>query len=823
MSNMDSEKFDLLRKQTEELLQNQPDLASRMPADILDLIDELKVRNAELEIQNKGLQLAQKEISRLHQEYENLYEFAPCGYMTLDDEGVVSRVNLTGVRLLGNSKAHIMKSPLGRFLDPEWEDAYQEARKRCEETGEKQSVELGFKSENGSPLWVMAEIEAQQDKSGKTILWQMAFVDITGQKIADATLRESEQRFSAIFENMSSGVAVYRPIDGGKDFVFMGFNPAAERISRITKEKVLGNRLMAIFPNMVRSSLPGALKRVWETGIEEYLPPFYYEDENRKGWRENRIYKLPTGEVVALFDDVTARVSAEEALRESEEEHRLLVEHQTDLLVKIDADGIFHFVSPSYCKMFGRTEDELLGQHLMTFVHPDDREITAEEMERAYRPPHTAYLEHRAMTRDGWKWFAWLNTGVLNENGDVTGLIGLGRDITERKEAEIEKERLQSQLGQVRKMEAIGNLAGGIAHEFNNVLGLILGNAELAMDDVPDWHPAKESLKEIHTACLRVKEVVRQILNFARKTTTDLKPLELNTMVKGSLKLMRASIPTMIDIQQSIPSEPHMILGDPTEIHQIIVNVCTNAARAMKKSGGVLQVGISEVSLSVKRAAIYEDIAPGDFVILTIKDSGEGIEPDIQEKVAEPHFATQEFGAASGMGLSVVYGIVKKCKGAIRINSEVGEGTTVEILFPKIDAEDPSTLMPEEELPTGNERILLVDDEASIVRMIRHMLERLGYRVLPMTDSVEALKRFRASPDEFDFVITDMAMPNMSGDQLAAQLIKIRKDVPILLCTGYSELVDEEKVKEMGIKGFALKPLDKGKLARAVRAILDGR
>ena len=397
----------------------------------------------------------------------------------------------------------------------------------------------------------------------------------------------------------------------------------------------------------------------------------------------------------------------------------------------------------------------------------------------------------------------------------------LKQEIIEREKASIENQKLEASLKRAQKMEAIGNLAGGIAHEFNNVLSIIMGNAELAIDYVPDSNPAKESLKEICTASLRAKEVVRQILSFARKTMTSMKPLEINAIVEESIKLVRASIPTMIEIRVSIPSEPKMVLGNPTEIQQILINLCTNSAHSMKQQGGFLRVGLSKVSLDESTAAYYEDILPGEYVKLSVEDTGEGIAPGVLEKVFEPYFTTKEFGAGSGMGLAVVHGLVKKCKGAIDIRSTVGEGTTVEVLFPEIYREAPKESANEHELPTGGEKILLVDDDESIVRMVRQMLERLGYSVLDMTDSLAALERFRSNPDEFDLVISDMAMPGMAGDQLAMQMLRAKKDIPILLCTGYSDTIDEKRAKQLGIKGFAMKPLNKERLAKAVRAALD--
>ena len=542
--------------------------------------------------------------------------------------------------------------------------------------------------------------------------------------------------------------------------------------------------------------------------------------------RPQHIRKLPQTILTVLEKEalVAKRIQAEKALVQSESHLRSLVDTIPDLIWLKDQDGVYLSCNPMFERFFGAKESEIVGKtdydfvdrDLADFFRANDRKAMAANKPRKNE-------EALTFAENGYKGlFETIKTPMHNSNGEFIGVLGIARDITELRNAENEKLRLERQLKHIQKMESIGNLAGGIAHEFNNVLGIILGNAELAIDDVPDWNPAKESLKEIRKASFRAKEVVAQILSFARKTITALKPLEVNTVVKESLKLMRASIPTMIDIQQSIPAKPSTIFGDPTEIHQIVINLCNNASHAMKETGGILKVEISEVSLNEDSAFRYEALSPGDFVRLTVKDSGEGITPDVLENVFEPYFTTKEFGEGNGMGLSVVYGLVKKCKGAIKIDSIVGKGTTVEVLFPKIEEETPAEEKIEGELPKGNERILLVDDDPSIVSMICQMLERFGYTVTSMTDSTTALERFKSAPDDFDLVITDMSMPKMSGDQLAAELMKIRKDVPILLCTGHSDAVDEKKARQIGIKGFAMKPLDMSKLASAVREALDG-
>jgi len=400
----------------------------------------------------------------------------------------------------------------------------------------------------------------------------------------------------------------------------------------------------------------------------------------------------------------------------------------------------------------------------------------------------------------------------------------LEKEIEERKQSESARQQLEIELRQSQKMEAVGTLAGGIAHDFNNILGIVLGNTELSMDDVPDWNPAHHNLEEIRTACLRAKEVVRQLLSFSRKTRQEQEKLLLIPIVKESLKLLRSSIPNQIDIQGNLPPHCRTILADPTQIHQIILNLCSNAAHAMSDKGGILEIFVLDVRMAKEDTEAFGGLPPGPYVKLIVKDTGDGIPWEIRDKIFDPYFTTKAVDKGTGMGLAVVHGIVKNHNGAIRVDSRKGRGTTFEILFPVIWESASETVENKKQgkPPGGSERILFVDDEPALALMGQQMLTRLGYQVLSFTSPLSALESIRSGKEDFDLVITDMAMPEMTGDLLAENIRSIRPDLPLILCTGFSEKISPEKALEIGFSSYIEKPIEQYKFAATVREVLDG-
>ncbi|MGD9300604.1 MAG: substrate-binding domain-containing protein [Desulfobacterales bacterium] len=418
------------------------------------------------------------------------------------------------------------------------------------------------------------------------------------------------------------------------------------------------------------------------------------------------------------------------------------------------------------------------------------------------------------------KWYINYDRAIKWVDGRFVRLQ-IATDISRIKDLEKESHRIQTQLQQAQKMEAIGTLAGGIAHDFNNILSAVIGYTEIALADVPAGTSQHRNLQEVLKAGSRARDLVKQILTFSRQTDQQLKPVKINQIVTETLKLLRATLPTTVNISHDIQSDS-AVLADPTQIHQVIMNLCTNAAHAMREKGGQLKIDLFDV---VPDGGFFEQhpyLSRGAFIKLRVIDNGHGMEKVIRSRIFDPFFTTKEPGEGTGMGLAVVLGIIKSHGGTITVESETGSGSTFNVFLPVIRREVDGDVRTRASMPTGTEQILFIDDEKSLVDLGQQILERLGYKVTIRTSSVEALELFREQPQKFDLVITDMTMPNMTGDELASKLMNIRADIPVILCTGYSERISRERAHELGIKEFILKPIVMRELAKTVRGVLDG-
>ncbi len=413
----------------------------------------------------------------------------------------------------------------------------------------------------------------------------------------------------------------------------------------------------------------------------------------------------------------------------------------------------------------------------------------------------------------------------FDEHDRIKGMVQITRDVTDKKKSEKEHQMLQERLTQAQKMEAIGSLAGGIAHDFNNILAAVMGYTELALLDMPDDSLAIDKLEQALKASQRARKLVEQILVFGRKTKEKLKPtpIQFRLIIEEDLKFLKSTLPSTIQIRQDIASNG-VVVADPTQLHQIMMNLCTNANHAMQENGGVLEVKLTEVNIdsSTFSGDNGTNLLPGPYIKLTVSDTGHGMTPDTTKRIFEPYFTTKAKGVGTGLGMAIVHGIVNNLEGTIEVQSDVGKGTAFHVFLPRAaSVKETIQSLDINHLPIGSEQIMLVDDDPELMNISQAMLEQLGYEVVSKIKSRDALNEFRQKPDQIDLILTDMTMPEITGEKLAQEVIKIRPDIPVVLCTGYSEKIDAQKAKEIGIKAFVMKPLTLSSLAVTIREVLD--
>jgi PAS domain S-box-containing protein len=624
------------------------------------------------------------------------------------------------------------------------------------------------------------------DKAGKVIAWNRAIEEMTGIPAADMLGKDN-------FEYALPFYGERRPIL--IDLVFRPREEAeAEYVNVEKRENVLSG--------------------------EAYMPAL----------RDGEAYLF--GKASALFDskgnlvgaiesirDISERRHVEEALVRAEEKYRSIFENAMEGIYQTTLSGRCISINPAFANILGYdSPEEVLNtitdlSHQL-YVKPEHR---AELLRLLNQQSMVHNFETQFYRKDGSIAWVTLNIrAVRDKTGQVSYLEGTAEDISDRKV-------LENRLVQAQKMEAIGALAGGIAHDFNNILAPIIGYSELALREISEDTRLHRNIEQVFRSGCRAKDLVKQILTFSRKTEQEFRPVQVSMLVKETLQMLRSTLPSTIEICQNIDEDAAdiTVMADPTQIHQVLMNLCTNAAHAMREKGGVLSVALATMDMGSAPGTEIPGLEDGYYLRLSVSDTGHGMDEAIRQRIFEPYFTTKGADEGTGLGLAVVYGIVKSVRGGIAVSSRLGEGASFHVFFPIAETIEVASADIAAPLLTGSGRILVVDDEKYVVEILKEMLEKLGYQVTARYSSTDALGAFQAQHEHFEMVITDQTMPQMTGTELAKEFLKIRPDIPIILCTGFSEMVDEAKARKIGIKAFLMKPVALQQLAQQMQRLLN--
>jgi PAS domain S-box-containing protein len=535
-------------------------------------------------------------------------------------------------------------------------------------------------------------------------------------------------------------------------------------------------------------------------------------DRGENQWIAFKAYPAEDGGISVYFRDITERKKADEELIRL----ATAIEQSAEAVFITDPKWIIRYVNPAFEHLSGYRKNEIIGKHTSLLKSDAHDAAFYRRIRETLQAGKVWSGRITSRKKDGSVFESEAtDSPVRDATGNIINYVGVSRDIT------VEM-RLEKELRQAQKMEAIGTLAGGIAHDFNNILSIIIGFTEMAKVKLPESDPISENLQRVLDAGGRATDLVKQILTFSRWKEQEKRPVQIASFVKEALKLMRPLIPSTIEIRREILVAPEqtIVLMDPTEIHQVLMNLCTNASHAMREKGGILSVRVKELEADHVLVSRHLDLEIGSYICLSVSDTGIGMDAAIMERIFDPYFTTKELGVGTGLGLPVVQGIVKGHNGAISVYSEPGNGTTFNVYLPRIEGGGFTSATKREVFPPGSERILFLDDEKQMAELGEEMLAPFGYKVTAMTDSKEALEMFRANTGAFDLIITDMTMPVVTGKQFALEVKALRPELPIILCTGFSELINEIKARESGIDAFLMKPYSTGDLMRTIRRVL---
>jgi two-component system, cell cycle sensor histidine kinase and response regulator CckA len=762
--------------------------------------------------------LGEEALREREEHYRLLFESAHDAIFIMENHSFID-CNSKTLEMFRCEKEELIGQTPWRF-SPEYQPDGQESKKKALEKitravqGTPQVFEWKHCRYDGTLL--DAEVSLNRFEHKGTFFLQAIVRDLTERKLAEEALQRSEKLYRGVIDNIQdtfyrtdvNGTILMVSASGAAMF---GYEAANDMIGLSVTEHVYANPedrklfLTALEAQGYVKDYELKLKRRDGTVIDVATSSHQYFDDN--------------GAVLGvegILRDISRRKRAEEALRDSEERFSKAfhISPAPTIISTID-DGRYVDVNDSFLRMLGYAREELIGRTAMelnVWVDYHERDKVVEELKRqGFIRGELLHLR----TKEGESRDALVSAEIVTLNEEKF-ILSIFYDITEQR-------KLENQLYEAQKMEAIGTLAGGIAHDFNNILSAILGYSDLALVSPNLDERLRRCLDQIRKAGVRARDLVKQILTFSRLTDEKPRPLRVSPIVKEVLKLLRATTPSTVEIEQDIQPEPDMVLADPTHIHQIMMNLCTNAVHAMRKRKGKLKVSLAPEEIKPRGVLNFRHgLTPGMYLKLTVGDTGHGISPAIMDRIFDPFFTTKRLGEGTGMGLSVVHGITKSYGGSITVESGIGNGAEFNVYLPLIvEKENEREVEVVDQMPGGKERILFVDDEDSIVGLGKEILADLGYDVVGTTSSLEALEFFRARPDRLDLVITDMTMPSMTGIELAQEIMRIRPGMPVILCTGFSEAITSEEAKALGLREFIMKPMNVHQFAQVIRRVLD--
>ncbi|MBF0232685.1 MAG: PAS domain S-box protein [Desulfamplus sp.] len=684
-------------------------------------------------------------------------------------------------------------------------------------------VEFEMRHKDGHWVHILSRSNIYKNANGKPVRVVGTHVDITEWKKAEAEREKSQSLFRSLYDNMTSGSAIYKVInDGskGSDYIIVEFNNKSLEIEGKQRGEVIGKSLLDLRPAIDDYGLIPVMRQVWETGTPAYYPIKMYKDDIFSNYYENQIFKIPSGELVTIYNDVTHQKNQEKALKDKTEKLQAIFQAAQNISFIItdarDPEPVILEFSPGAENIFGYQKEEVIGKWVSILHTPDDvaRFPEAHQKMREGKVGFTG--ETTLIRKSGEPFIAMFSTYPLfDQNGNMYAALGVSIDITEKK-------GLEDQLHQAKKMESVGRLAGGVAHDFNNMLGVILGHTELALLQIGADHYLHSDLKSIQTAAKRSADITKQLLAFARKQTISPRPLDLNDTVESMLNMLRRLIGEEIDLVWQPAANLWPVKMDPSQIDQILANLCINARDAID-GVGKLTIETGKKSFDQEYCKEHRGFVVGDFVLLAVSDNGCGMDKDTIDNLFEPFFTTKEMGKGTGLGLATVYGIVKQNRGFINVYSEPDYGSILKIYLPRFVAEEEVHKSVHEDKTSGGgtETILLVEDELSILRMTRMMLERSGYSVLSAATPAEALKKAKDHSGSIDLLMTDVVMPEMNGRDLAENIILLYPEIRLLFMSGYTaDVIAHRGILDKGV-AFIQKPFSLTDLTEKLRDVLD--